>query len=222
MSSAASNLPYDKYGLTSSLSPVDVDASPANKLSAVASWVEEQIPGLRRRLALAQSIEAQSPGFQNVVKIDESTISTIDPTSAQNLGAADAKKLKDGHGTVDPELIVEIATYKDDPYFAAGLAQNITPTELSQVVSNESGQYRVLTQYGGGDPEYPDKLNAWKTQYGDLLSGLGGTLATATRNTGDLAPPSDYATSWSDAITADGPSDGGDARSARARRCPCC
>jgi hypothetical protein len=209
MSDAASNLPYDKYGLTSSLSPVDVDSSPANKLSAVANWVEQQIPGLRRRLALAQSIEAQQPGFQNVVKIDESEISTMDPTAAQNLGAADAKKLKDSHGAVDPTLIAEIAKYKDDPYFAAGLAVNITPTELSQVVTNESNQYRMLTQYGGGDPNYLDKLNSWKTQYGDLLSGLGGTLATATRNTGDLALPSDYAKSWSDAITADGPSDGG-------------
>jgi hypothetical protein len=209
MTDAAGNLPYDKYGLTSALSPVDVDSSPAGKLSAVASWVEQQIPGLRRRLALAQSIEAQQPGFQNVVKIDESTISTMDPTAAQNLGAADAKKLKDSHGAVDPKLIAEIAKYKDDPYFAAGLATNITPTELSQVVTNESGQYRTLTQYGGGDPDYLNKLNSWKKQYGDLLSALGGTLATATRNTGDLALPSDYAKSWSDTITAEGPSDGG-------------
>lgn len=212
MTSAASNLPYDKYGLTSSLSPVDVDSSPASKLSGVANWVDQQIPGLRRRLALAQSIEAQSPGFQNVVKIDESTISTMDPTAAQNLGAADAKKLKDSHGAVDPTLIAEIAKYKDDPYFAAGLATNITPTELSQVVTNESYQYRQLTQSDGYDPDHMTKLNAWKKQYGDLLAGLGGTLATATRNTGDLALPSDYAKSWSDAITADVPPNGGDAR----------
>lgn len=208
MSDADANFPYDQYALVSTLGGVDVDSSPANKLSSVIAWVEQQIPGLRRRLALAQAIEAQQPGFQNVVQIDESQISTMDPAAAQTLGAADAKKLKDSNGPIDPALIAEIAKYQNDPYFAAGLAENITPTELAQVVTEESDQRGKLAESGASQ----DDVNAWQKNYSDLLASLGDTLATATRNTGNLALPPDYAKQWTDAITAEVPNQGGNGK----------
>lgn len=208
MNNAATNLPYDRYGFTSALGAVDVDASPSQKLVTVANWADQEIPGLRRRLALAQAIEASQPSFQTVVQIDESDISTTDPTTAQNLGASDAKRLKDTNGAIDAALLAEIAKNQNDPYFAAGLAQNITPTELAHAVTNESNQ-RSLVDDGAGT-DYRARMDAWKKNYGDLLSAVGGTLATATRNTGDLALPTDYGKQWTDAITADVPSQGGD------------
>lgn len=208
MSDAASNLPYDRYGLTSALGAVDVDASPSQKLSTVANWVDQQIPGLRRRLALAQAAEASKPSFQSVVQIHESDVSTTDPATAQNLGASDAKKLKDSNGAVDPALIAEIVNNQNDPYFAAGLAQNITPVELAQVVTDESRLVSLIDDGSGVD--YRAEMDDWKKNYGDLLSAVGTTLAAATCNTGALALPSDYGKQWTDAITADVPSQGGD------------
>ncbi|HVU90958.1 MAG TPA: DUF6571 family protein [Jatrophihabitans sp.] len=211
LDSAAAELPYDQYGFRTILSGVDVDASPASGLGKVAAWVEGQIPGVKRRLALAQAIEAAKPGFQDTVSIDESEISDLDPSVAQQLGAADAQKLKDSNGKLDPKLIAEIAKYQNDPYFAAGFAEAIPPSDLANVVIGASNQRDGLSSYAGS-PDYVKRLNDWKKQYGDLLAAMGGTLATATRNTGDLALPDGYADGWVHTITAETPQSGGDGR----------
>ena len=210
LDAADSELPYDQYGFRSILGGVDVDASPASGIGTVAAWIESQVPGIRRRLALARAIEAGKPGFQTTVQIDESKISTLDPATAQHLGAQAAQDLKDSNGNVDQTLIDGIAQYRNDPYFAAGFAQNITPGELANVVIGASN-LRDGLQYV--DPsQYQQKYNDWKTKYGAPVSALGGTVATATNNTGDLALPPDYGTQWVKAITDETPNDGGDAR----------
>src|SRR3954451_4131396 len=104
LDSASSELPYDQYGFRSILGDVDVDASPASGLGTVAAWVDSQIPGILRRLALARAIEAGKPGLQGTVQIDENKLSSLDPASAQQLGADAAKELKDSAGDVDPQL----------------------------------------------------------------------------------------------------------------------
>src|SRR3954447_13883508 len=174
LDSAASELPYDQFGFRSILGPVDVDASPASGLGTVAAWAESQVPGVKRRLALAQAIEAAKPGFQDTVQIDESKISELHPATAQKLGADDAQKLKDSNGAVDPKLIAEIAEYQNDPYFAAGLATNITPAELAEVVTRESNQRDVVNANYANTPDLQKRLDDWKKTYGDLLSALGG------------------------------------------------
>lgn len=206
---AVSNLPYDEWGMNTTLGSVDVDSSPSSGIGKVSAWAEGAVPGLKRRLALAQAIEAKHPSFQGVVKIDESKLSNLDPTAAQNRGAADAKKLKDSNGKLDKDLLAEIAKYKDDPYFAAGFAENATPAELAQVVLAASRQRDTLEQYPG--PDSQQDLKDWKANYGTLLDAVGTTIATATRNTGSLALPSDYAKQWTDTITADTYPDGGKA-----------
>ena len=59
-------------------------ASEAQTIRDAASWVREQVPGLRRRLTLAELIEAQTPGVQGVVQIDESKLSNLTPEQAES------------------------------------------------------------------------------------------------------------------------------------------
>jgi hypothetical protein len=211
LDSASSELPYDQNGFRTILGGVDVDAAPASGLGNVAAWLESQIPGVQRRLALARAIEAGKPGLQTTVQIDESKISSLDPAVAEQLGANAAKELKGSGGDVDQTLIDELAQYQNDPYFAAGFAKNITPGELATVVIGASNRKLGLESYAGM-PDYEQKLDDWKKKYGDLLSAMGGTLATATSNTGDLALPPGYADDWVKTITAEPPTSGGDAQ----------
>lgn len=206
MVSAAGELPFDQYGLRSALQPVDVDSSPADRLSRVIAWAQDAVPGLRRRLALAQAIEAQQPGRQFTVSIDETLISTEPPWQAHDDGVALAKRMLDGNGAVDPKLIAELQAHANDPYFAQGFASTLTPAQLADIVRRESGQHdAVALQY----PNDPDRRDAWSHTYQGLLTALGDTIGTATRNTGDLALPSDYGTQWARAITEEPPSEGG-------------
>jgi len=209
---AVGNLPYDQWGLSSILGQVDVDSSPASGLGKVNAWMSGAVPGLKRRLALAQAIEAQHPSLHGVVPDDaqfEAQLSTLNPTEAQNRGAADAKKLVDTHGKLDAKLIAEINKYKNDPYFAAGFANAASPTDLANVVLQASRQRDSITNYGPYDPK---SLSDWQQAYGDLLDAVGSTVGTATNNTGTLALPDDYAKQWADTITVGSTKPGGDDR----------
>ncbi|WP_405055929.1 hypothetical protein OG474_24670 [Kribbella sp. NBC_01505] len=183
-------------------------ATGTTKITQSASWINDQIPGLRRRLALAQQIEAQTQGAQSTVEIDEALISNVPPGQAQADGEAAAKKLKESDGKLDPDLIAQITKYQNDPYFAAGFAKNMSPTEMSdyllKVSRERDNMMRNQTSTSAADFE------KWKVNYQALVSGMGTTLGTATRNTGDLALPADYAKKYAAAITEGGtnPGDG--------------
>src|SRR5690606_20037315 len=47
--------------LRSILRGVQVDTSDTNTFDQIAAWIEDELPGLRRRLALAQDLEGDSP-----------------------------------------------------------------------------------------------------------------------------------------------------------------
>lgn len=193
---ASSELPYDEWGFSSILGSVSLDASPAQGVGRVGAWLDSAIPGLKRRLALAQAIEAQTPGQQTSVQIDESTLSNVPPAQAQADGQAAAKKLRDAGGTIDPTLLAEIQRYQNDPYFAAGFATELSPTDLAHIVTMTSNNGRTT-----GSP-VSDEYKNWFKQYQGLLSAMGSTVGTATRNTGNLALPPDYAQQWVNSITA--------------------
>lgn len=208
---ASSELPYDQWGFSSILSQAGLDTSPSSGIGKVADWLNGAIPGLKRRLALAQAIEAQKPGQTTTVQIDESLISNVPPSQAQADGQAAAKQLRDANGKVDPKLLAEIQKYQNDPYFAAGFATELTPSDLSQIVQAESNQKPGASgSYYGTN--YAADLKNWQNSYGSLLSAMGTTVATATRNTGSLALPSGYGQQWVDTITEDIPQNGGHAR----------
>ena len=76
LESAATDVSSHRSSLRSGLESVMLSAEELQRVDAVSTWIDAQLPGLRRRLALARHIEAQVPGFQGYVQLDESTVPT--------------------------------------------------------------------------------------------------------------------------------------------------
>lgn len=114
-------------------------------------------------------------------------------------GADLAQELVDAQGDISPELAAELAERSDDPYFAYGLASALTPEQAAEVLWHFD-----QLRWGNDDDTVAE---TWS----DLVTGLGQTLATATRGEGPLALTDDHAEAFADAITAETGSEGGDA-----------
>jgi hypothetical protein len=203
MNTAAGDLRSARSDLVGILSGVSLDTAPPYPLEAAASWVEGQVPGLRRRLALAQAIAASSPRFHGgAVQIDENDLSQLSPTQAQQRATAAAQSLRNAAGMPDPALVAEITANQNDPYYAAAFAKALSPEELATIVKDASASWP------GGFPGPTAKgapgFDEWTKHYRDAIAALGATIGTATRNTApDLALPADYAQKWVDQFTAD-------------------
>jgi hypothetical protein len=206
MTAASKTLTDSAGSIKTTSSHVWGTAADADKITQAAGWVNDQVPGLRRRLALAQQIEAQTKGPQSKVDIDESLLSTIPPEQAQADGAAAARKLKESNGKLDPALVAQITKYQNDPYFAAGFAKNMTPTELADALLKASRERENIGRTS--TTTLAKDIAAWKVNYSGLVSAMGTTMATATRNTGDLALPADFAKKYAAAITEGGTKSG--------------
>jgi hypothetical protein len=212
MNTASTDLRGKKSDLVGILSGVSLDTAPPYPLETAATWVDGQVPGLHRRLALAQAIAASDPKFHGGgVVIDEAQLSTLSPSEAAVKAAAAAQALRDAAGKPDPALIAEITQSQNDPYYAAAVAEAFTPEELATLVKDAS------TSFPGGTPGATARdapgFDEWSKRYKDELSALGTILGTATRNRSpDLALPADYAQKWVDQLTADVKYEGDTAR----------
>lgn len=172
----------------------------ARDLEGPQRWVQERLPDLRRRLALAQQIEAASPGWSSgVVTIEESMVCTLGAEEARRAGSQTARALLDGPGVLDAALLARLDELSSDPYFAAGFAAALSPRDLARVVTRLSNVRPVFDGRNGQTYEEYQASTAW---YEAALASMSRTLATATYNTGDLALPDDYARTWVAAITA--------------------
>jgi hypothetical protein len=207
MNGAAADLRGARSDLSGILSGVSLDTSPPQPLETVASWVDGQVPGLRRRLALAQAIAHSNPNFHGEsVRIDENDLSKLPPSEAALKGAAAAAALRDAAGNPDPKLIAEITANQNDPYYAAAFAKALSPEELATIVKDASAS---CPGGAGATALGAPGFDEWSKRYKAELAALGTTLGTATRNTSpDLALPSDYAQKWVDQFTADIEQDG--------------
>ncbi|GAB3923561.1 hypothetical protein GCM10029976_013940 [Kribbella albertanoniae] len=180
-------------------------ASQTATINQAAGWVNDQLPGLRRRLALAQQIENQAitfgqraAGQRGIVKIDESLLSTLPPDQARALGADAAKQVNGAHSTLSPELIAVLAKNQNDPYFALGFAGNADLKQVSWALRLASREReRIIAESGPKSAE----LEQWKVQYTSLVTGLGTTLGTATRDLEGVGLPPGFAEKYADAIT---------------------
>ncbi|MFB6723026.1 hypothetical protein ACFCV3_22800 [Kribbella sp. NPDC056345] len=180
-------------------------ASETATINQVAGWVNDQLPGLRRRLALAQQIENQAitfgqraAGQRGIVKIDESLLSTLPPDQARALGADAAKQLNGAPGKLSPELIAVLAKNQNDPYFALGFAGNADLKQVSWALRLASrDRERIIAESGPKSPE----LEQWKVHYTSLVTALGTTLGTATRDLDGVGLPPGFAEKYADAIT---------------------
>lgn len=160
------------------------------------AWAEDELPGVRRRLAMAEALEGADPSWlRGRVEFDEDVISSMSPQDASAAGRDAALALRDGpRARPDAGLIALIVGNQHDPYFASAFAQALSAEELAAVV--------VRMQHGRAvgllSPEEWDEQNAW---YTSIVSGLSETIATATRATGDIALPASYAEAWVNEIT---------------------
>lgn len=202
---ASVDVPAHRSSLRSGLDQVMLSTAELARVDAVAAWVERELPGLRRRLALARHIEAQTPGVQGYVQLDEASVPTTTPEEAREL-ADRAAELIDDYGSGDDlpqELVDLLAKNGADPYFAHQLATKVSPEELADLVLDASTTRRTLVQNSFGSDI--DDIEAFDESYEQLLDGLGTTFGTATQSGGDLALPDGYAQEWSDAITEEYP-----------------
>lgn len=144
----------------------------------IASWIDHELIGLRRRLEMARAINRSTPGVGNFVQFDESAISQRTMAQVQQDAEDAAQALHDGDLEGLNAFLRDGAT---DPYFAAAFARLVTPRQLGDFISSQSSAGELVP---GVDPQ----------EYELALSGLGQTLGLATRGTHDLALPS----SWSE------------------------
>lgn len=121
---AEESVPSSLSAAQSSMEFVELDTSVLSEARPVAHWVADELVPTRRRLAMAEAIEAASPGAGTFVQFDESALSTKTPAQA----AADAKKaaayLRAG---TTKALIAMLSSEGYDPYFAKAFAKAPLP-----------------------------------------------------------------------------------------------
>lgn len=187
-------VPSDQNAVRGQLDRVMLSTQPVQPADHVVAWMQEQIPGLRRRLAMAIALEAATPGLQSYVQFDESLVSTRSPADAADLADEIADKIESGDTDFDDDLLKILEENSVDPYFASALAKRLSPEELAQFVKGMSARRGVLAS----DPTLDrDALPDFDDQYGRWLDGLAKALGIATMQQGaDLKLPEDYTDQW--------------------------
>ncbi|MBO0924322.1 hypothetical protein J1G44_07465 [Cellulomonas sp. zg-ZUI199] len=176
--------------LRTELDRLGLDSSGTWTLDGPVAWARGELPGVLRRLALAQALEGQEASWPaGTVMLDEALVSTTDPEHAQNVAHRVAHALREVDGPLDEDLIDLLESYRDDPYFASALARSLTVGELAEAVKQLSYARTGTSQD-----------DAW---YARTVVALARTMGTATRATGDLALPSGYAQQWVRQITSE-------------------
>lgn len=198
--SAIGDIPGSKGSVSSNLTRVWLSSQPVSSADNVVSWLEGEVAGLRRRLAMAVAIEASTPGVQSFVQFDEGKISTNTPEQAKALADQVAKELKDGD--IDAGTLQVLTDNKVDPYFASALAKQLSPEDISLIAQNMNGQRQEILR---DSLREPGDLEEFDKRYSSMLDGLGQSLGLASQQTGaDLKLPSDYNQNWLDAMTKEG------------------
>jgi hypothetical protein len=196
--SALEGIPSDQGAVRSQLDRVMLPTQSVAPADHVVSWMQDEIAGLRRRLALAISIEASTPGVQSFVQLDESLISTKTPAEAAALADKVADKIEDGDGDFDDDILKVLEENSVDPYFASALAKRLSPEEVANFAQSMGSRRESIASYSTD----PDELKDFDAQYTRWLDGLGKTLGIATMQGGsDLKLPDDYSQQWLSAMT---------------------
>lgn len=200
---AAETLRLVQSDLFWALEGAELDTSETLRLATATTWAEEELPGLRRRYALAQALEGTEPTWApGTVQLSESQISTVEPDLAVRQGRAAADELLAVQGRPPADLLARLEAGMADPYFASGLASSLTPDDLARLVLRWSAARTPADPTRPADAQAD--ANAW---YGRALTAVSSTLGTATRATGELARPAGYAAGWVKALTATVPGD---------------
>ncbi|GAA2031336.1 hypothetical protein WDZ16_11745 [Pseudokineococcus marinus] len=127
-------------------------------------------------------------------------------TESRQAGIAAAQQLLEQGVDASADLIRDIAERQDDPAFAAGFASAASPEQLSRLVMQWSGTRQAMVS----SLATPEQLDAYDRRYRDVIAAVSGTLGTATRGTGQFAPPDGYTEQWVDLLTGDLATEGGE------------
>ncbi|PZF80506.1 hypothetical protein C1I92_25600 [Jiangella anatolica] len=171
------------------LSGVHLDTAQTARFDQVADWIAEQLPGLRRRLAMAQDLLGEGgvgtqPAEHRPVPRpyvgDESQVSTKPVQESYDAGRGAAQRFATtGDAESTRELVADLRANRHDPYYAREFAHTADPETL------------VRTVVAAGDDELAELTAA--------------TVATASRGTGELAPPAGYEEQWAALRDSDDP-----------------
>lgn len=115
-----------------------LDTGPLNELVGICGWLDDQLPGLKRRQGLAVAMDHPA-GTNHMVQVPEPII-----TSAQ--AQADGKALADRFnkntsgdgkaGAAYHEMAQELAAHKDDPDFCSAFYANLDPVLVTTLPAN--------------------------------------------------------------------------------------
>lgn len=148
----------------------DLSSAPALPMRTAAGWLDDQLPMLRRRLALAEVIQGSTPGAGMVVQIDEALLSELSPEEAEELGQELAEQIRNGPHT--QELADQLAQHAADPYVASALLQALSPEELARYLGSVDFD---APRSGQADLDYARR-------HGGIIAALRIALQTAARS----------------------------------------
>ncbi|WP_433891014.1 hypothetical protein [Streptomyces sp. CA-111067] len=116
---------FSEYGL---------DTQPLSGLSSVALWMDDQLPGLKRRYSLAMGLE-RGGDFKHVVQVPEPVISTTEARKeAKQLATqmSSITRLDGDAGDQFHTIALDLAAHKDDPEFCAAFYGSLDPRTRAQ------------------------------------------------------------------------------------------
>ncbi|TDE08503.1 hypothetical protein [Jiangella asiatica] len=178
--------------MRSILSGVHIETSETNRFEEVSTWIADELPGLRRRLAMAQDLAGEGglstqPDGNHVPRPyvgDETKVPTCPPHESYDNGRQTAERFTVPH---DPDttrqLIADLKAGRHDPYYAREFAHTTDPETL----------VRTIASAGDGEAA------------AELAELTASTVATAARGTGELAPPAGYEEQWAALRESDDP-----------------
>ncbi|MBB5785541.1 hypothetical protein [Jiangella mangrovi] len=174
------------------LSGVRLETSETARFEQVSEWISAELPGLRRRLAMAQDLLGgggvstqpdHRPQVPRPYVGDESQITTRPPQESYDAGRVTAERFGLGDHETTRQLVAELRENRHDPYYAREVAHTADPETMVRAV------------VAAGDGE----------QAAELTELTAATVATASRGTGELAPPAGYEEQWAALRESDDP-----------------
>ncbi|WP_026876495.1 hypothetical protein [Jiangella gansuensis] len=178
--------------MRSILSGVHLTTSETNRFEEVSAWIADELPGLRRRLAMAQDLAGEGgfstqpdrPQVPRPYVGDESRLPVCPPSESYENARNTAQRFTLLHDAdTTRQLVAELRAGRHDPYYAREFAHTADPETL----------VRAIVSAGDGEGS------------AELTELTASTVATASRGTGELSPPAGYEEQWAALRESDDP-----------------